>query len=194
MIPPEDGKYVLVLNGAAASCIVVPKEATKGELDAAEELQRYVEKITGARLPILTSLDDSATFSILIGRASARSGLTFPDLDRESYIIRTNGKALFIHGADDDGVFFAVCTFLERYCDVRWFWPGELGEVVPQRSTLVIPGIDVQETPAFCGEIVVQVARCGAAWIESPKCGNWGSPRSTSKRCNCGRGETSSEG
>jgi len=149
MIPPEDSKYVLVLNGAAASCIVVPKEATKGELDAAEELQRYVEKITGARLPILTSLDDSATFSILIGRASARSGLTFPDLDRESYIIRTNGKALFIHGADDDGVFFAVCTFLERYCDVRWFWPGELGEVVPQRSTLVIPGIDVQETPAF---------------------------------------------
>ena len=149
MIPTEDGKHILVQSSEAVSRIVVSEEASQGELDAAHELQRYVEKITRARIPILTSFSDSARFSILIGRANEQSTLTLPGLERESYVIRTSGDVLYLCGADDDAVFFAVCTFLERYCDVHWFWPGELGEVVPQRSTLAIPDIDIYEAPDF---------------------------------------------
>ncbi len=44
-----------------------------------------------------------------------------------------------------DGVYY----FLETYLGVRWLFPGELGEYVPQRDTLSIPVTTVRRTPSF---------------------------------------------
>lgn len=44
---------------------------------------------------------------------------------------------------------YAVFDFLERYCDVRWYAPTELGTVLPRRATLAVTGTDIRRTPAF---------------------------------------------
>ncbi len=149
MTHTEDGRHVLVQDGKATSSIVVSQAATKGEMEAAEEIQHYLKRMTQAHIPVLTSLKDTSRFAILIGSINNPFGLVTSPLEREGYIIRTSHVGLHIVGADDDGLFFAVCTFLEKYCDVHWFWPGELGEVVPETSTLSIPDIDICEAPDF---------------------------------------------
>lgn len=51
-------------------------------------------------------------------------------------------------GYDERGSFNAVCGYL-RSLGVRWYLPGELGEVVPSIKTLPLPKIDETVTPDF---------------------------------------------
>ncbi|MBX9789018.1 MAG: DUF4838 domain-containing protein [Pirellulales bacterium] len=50
---------------------------------------------------------------------------------------------------DDQGTYLATCDFLERHCGVRWYGPGEIGAVIPERSTLTVAGDDVRRAPAL---------------------------------------------
>jgi len=49
---------------------------------------------------------------------------------------------------DERGSYNAVCGFLRRL-GVRWYMPGELGEVVPQRASIPLPNVDQRVAPAF---------------------------------------------
>ncbi len=43
-----------------------------------------------------------------------------------------------------------VWHFLREYCGVRWYLPGEVGEVVPATATLALPGsLHVRKAPSF---------------------------------------------
>jgi hypothetical protein len=44
---------------------------------------------------------------------------------------------------------YAVYDFLERWCDVRWYAPTELGMAYPTQSTLAVTGSDIRRKPAF---------------------------------------------
>lgn len=50
---------------------------------------------------------------------------------------------------DDQGTCLAVYDFLERFCGVRWYGPGELNVVVPSHTTLSVDGVDVRRSPAL---------------------------------------------
>jgi len=59
----------LVENGQSRYRIVIPANAIASERYAAEELQRYIEKISGAKLPIVTATDKPTDYEIrLAGR------------------------------------------------------------------------------------------------------------------------------
>ncbi|MEM8954557.1 MAG: DUF4838 domain-containing protein [Verrucomicrobiota bacterium] len=49
---------------------------------------------------------------------------------------------------DERGSFNAVCGYL-RSLGVRWYMPGELGEVLPKRDTILLPKIDETVQPDF---------------------------------------------
>jgi hypothetical protein len=142
-------KFRLVDNGRATSAILISDSATQGEIEAANELQLYIRKITNVELDIITDQENISQLIIIIGFIEDHSYLAAPVLEKESFIICTNGNRLYIVSPDDDGLFFGVCTFLEKYCGVRWFWPGELGEIVSQRESLEIPEINLYEEPDF---------------------------------------------
>lgn len=50
---------------------------------------------------------------------------------------------------DGQATCYAVFDFLERFCDVRWYAPGELGLVCPTTATLAVKGKDICRQPAF---------------------------------------------
>lgn len=52
-------------------------------------------------------------------------------------------------GFEDQGSLYATHDFLERYCGVRWYGPGELGLVCPHRLTLTVQGADLRRKPAL---------------------------------------------
>jgi tetratricopeptide (TPR) repeat protein len=49
---------------------------------------------------------------------------------------------------DERGSFNAVCGFL-RDLGVRWYMPGDIGEIVPKRASISLPEIDKTVTPDF---------------------------------------------
>jgi len=50
---------------------------------------------------------------------------------------------------DEQGTCTAVYGFLERFCGVRWFAPGEVGLVCPSSATLTVRGEEVRRRPVF---------------------------------------------
>ena len=49
---------------------------------------------------------------------------------------------------DERGSFNAVCGFL-RGLGVRWYMPGEIGEIIPDKDTIILPKIDKTVHPDF---------------------------------------------
>lgn len=142
-------RFTLVQDGHPKATIVTAAAPNDNTREAAAELQRYVRKITGAELPIVNDEHPPAGPLILVGtnRLTAQrpewripSGLT-PRLREEGLVIRCQGDRLLLAGNDAGpyyGTRYAVAECLHQL-GVRWFMPGEFGEVVPRATTLSFP-------------------------------------------------------
>ena len=199
---------MLVENGQPRAEIVIAEEPARLARLAASELQTYIEKISGAALPIVTEPSGEAariyvgisphtealgleTEGLKYGAYRMASGpdwlaLLGPDKDFvpvEPYArSRTSGSGgraerervnrawdeitgdhfwnpfhslymwyrpeLDIWEFDDRGALHAVHDFL-RMQGVRWYAPGPLGEVVPERSSIRLPAADRVVRPDF---------------------------------------------
>ena len=65
--------------------------------------------------------------------------------------MKTKGKNIFIAGNSEGpyrGTIFGTYAFLERL-GCRFYFPGEWGEVVPQKTTIEIEKLDVESRPDF---------------------------------------------
>jgi hypothetical protein len=146
---PEE--FVITKNQEPQATILVSDKASEGELLAANELQSYILKSSGGFIPMKKDDEDFCDNAIAIGRnkINITSNLDLDRLGREGFRIKTNGNVLSLVGKDDAGTQFAVYTFLEKYLGIRWFWPGELGEVVPRMETIEVGKIDDTEEPDF---------------------------------------------
>ena len=61
---------------------------------------------------------------------------------------RNKDGAVLVWAYDERGTLNAVCGFL-RSLGVRWYLPGELGEIVPEMKTIPLPEIDETVRPDF---------------------------------------------
>lgn len=104
-------ELVLVRDGQPAATIVVAKDATKSAQLAAIELQYHVEKITGAKLQIVTDDIGAKGARVLVGESSATRalGLRNGDFKTQEYIIQFLGvvplqgvDTLVLMGRDKD--------------------------------------------------------------------------------------------
>ncbi|MDD5705021.1 MAG: DUF4838 domain-containing protein [Kiritimatiellae bacterium] len=137
---------------------------------AAHELADYLERVTGARISVVDTIDTNrieAGGVIFVGPSACTDTLGIPrdrsDLGAGGYRIATIGKNLVILGDDMDGydtvddhglngeagTYYGVAAFLEKFCGVRWLWPGELGTVVPRQRVVRIPRVDIRSQPAY---------------------------------------------
>ncbi|MFB3826609.1 MAG: DUF4838 domain-containing protein [Bryobacteraceae bacterium] len=150
--------FLLCAGPAAADLAVVeqgqPKAvvaAAAGDRGVADELVRYVERATGARLRIAPSAPAKGA-AILVGAAVCPPEIRerLKRVEGDGYLIRTlPGGALALAGNGRDGTAFAVYAFLEQFAGVRWLWPGDLGEVVPRRVDLRVPQTAIERAPAY---------------------------------------------
>jgi hypothetical protein len=159
--------FTLVENGAPRATIVVAQTAITPAKDdaaaqkvaaAAQDLQEYVRKMSGATLPIADDKSTPAGNVILVGpsllttqaKIAVPSGLT-PARREEGFLLQSQGNRLVLAGNDTGpyhGTEYSVSEFLNRL-GVRWFMPGEFGEVVPQQKTIQFADVTVREKPDF---------------------------------------------
>jgi hypothetical protein len=137
----------LATGGKALQPVVISTRATQRTSDAAQELARYLERMTGARFEVTTG-DGSA--GIVLGTIDEFPDKTLTDAlkvrelgdGKEAFAIRTDDKRLRLLGATDLGASHAAFRFLESL-GCRWFFPAPVWEVVPRRPTLTA---SLQET------------------------------------------------
>ena len=211
----------IVKDGQPRAEIVIAEQSPRSTRLAAQELQLYVEKISAAKLPIVTEPSRKASVKLCVGRSPQTdmlnvsadglkcgayrivsgddwlaligddtdftpiepwprsnsdwvSGRVHDEWDRitgshwgnplsqlrKHYTGRTTtfGKpdheataedgTVHVWGFDERGSYNAVCGFL-RGLGVRWYMPGEIGEVVPKMATIPLEKIDETVRPDF---------------------------------------------
>ncbi len=211
----------LVENGEPRSEIIIAEEPPRLVKLAAEELQTYLEKISGARLPILTEPSGEAPFHIFVGKSPSmeKMGIDDADLRYGAYRIVSDSNSLVLLGHDADfvpkqpaalsrndyeralrewdaltadltdgawslpmastyrafnnatqtwahdqgGSLNAVYGFL-RSLGVRWYLPGELGEVFTPQTTITLSSMDLAVHPDYALRQFL-----GPAWSNAPE-------------------------
>ncbi len=128
-----------VKDGQPAAVIVLPAKPSIHTKRAAEELQYHLRKASGAQLEILPSGSDSSFHRIFLEK---NDGVELDSLGRNGFRIRTVGDDLLISG-EGEGTAQAVYYLLETEFGVRWLWPGESGEIIPQARSLSVHGLDI---------------------------------------------------
>ncbi|MBT4814190.1 MAG: DUF4838 domain-containing protein [Lentisphaerae bacterium] len=146
----------IVVADTPASVPVYGKKATVR--DVAVVLQDYVGRVTGVRLPLVseTAVPENAGTLILVGdtQRGRALGVTPAGLPPEGYRIRSLPGCIAIVGETtsegiDRSTAFGVYDFIERAAGVRWYFPGEIGTVIPNRDSLSIGPLDVTNAPHF---------------------------------------------
>ncbi|OGV48756.1 MAG: hypothetical protein A2017_04335 [Lentisphaerae bacterium GWF2_44_16] len=136
---------------------------------AAKELADYLKLITGLEIPIVTEIGEDKIASggvIFVGPSKYTDALNLGNSKYEfgagGFLIKTIGRNLALLGDDSEdgskigerefgetGTYYAVATFLENFCGVRWLWPGELGTVIPRKKEISLPVTDYRSHPAY---------------------------------------------
>ncbi|MBL6765204.1 MAG: DUF4838 domain-containing protein [Verrucomicrobiae bacterium] len=94
----------IVEDGRARAEIVVAQSQARAVRLAAAELQTYVEKISGARLPIVTSPTDAFPVKVYVGESpyASRAGVDPKGLERDAYRMLSGTNWLALVGRDWD--------------------------------------------------------------------------------------------
>ena len=143
---------------------IIVQDATPLIEFAASELADYLNVVMGVRPEIRKSASGDV-FSIYLGDGAEtrKAGIKTDDLPEEGFVIRRRGKQLFIAGLDSKkvnpadnfyqmefrrGTVSGVYSFLERFTDARFYFPGEMGTLIPTGNHLRLPlKIDIVDRP-----------------------------------------------
>jgi hypothetical protein len=140
----------LTNNGKSSYTIVLAAEASPSEHRAAHELQRFLEEISGARLPIATDAQPHQGNLILLGDSAAlrrlNPSIPYAQLGPEGFVLQTTGPHFIIAGGRQRGTMYGVYTFLDKL-GCRWF-TTEVSRI-PKQPTIHFPALKETHRPAF---------------------------------------------
>jgi hypothetical protein len=142
----------LTTKGKSAYIIALPADSIPAEKTAAEQLQKYLQEVTGAELPIRAEgLIPETAPQILVGQGKrARRllpGTNWDALGKDGIVIQTVGKNLVLAGERPRGALYAVYQFLEDTVGCRWWTPTE--SAISRITSLSIKPQNLSYAPPF---------------------------------------------
>jgi hypothetical protein len=141
---------ILIENGEARARLHLAADAGEEERRAASELNHHFRRMAGAELELVETQPAPDAPAILLGGAANRLGAR-PQREtpsREAYRLLSRGGLLLIGGESGQAVEFGAYRLLELL-GCEWVMPGAIGEVVPRRTRVAVPALDLEEAPAF---------------------------------------------
>lgn len=148
---PVASAWTLARDGEARTGIVIARDATAAERNAADELAAYLGRSTGGAFDIVVEGESSngSQRRVFVGptRAAERAGISAETLGPEEWVIRTTHDGLVLCGGRPRGTLYAAYHFLEDHVGVRWW--SQYEEFVPRLRSLSLGTIDRRGTPAF---------------------------------------------
>jgi len=149
--------------------LLVAKDAPKSVTFAAREMQEFLGRVLGAVIPVVNAPTDGKV-SIVLGSNdwSVAAGIDTAALKRDAFVTKTVPGRIYIAGRDDPAAdidkmmsgtgdvashehatVFGVYAFLEDVAGCRFFFPGELGTIVPRSKFLEAPLGEKTTSPVF---------------------------------------------
>jgi hypothetical protein len=159
----------LVTQGKSNYSILLEYDAPKSVKLAAEELQNYLQKISGAKLPIV-STSTEPVIALGANTLLKDAKLSPAKISPDGFRIVSCDQNLFIYGQDtyekqlnpingfSMGTLFGTYAFLEDVLCVRWIMPGKAGEIINKNADIQIASIDIQEAPSFLWRRIPYIA------------------------------------
>ena len=150
----KEPQITLCKDGEAAFEVVKPANPAAAK-EALKELLLRLEQITGRKVvPVAKASGKVPAFYLGTCPEAEKLGLNPEKLDRDGFYIKTDGNRIFITGCDggtgtkiQKATLFGVYDFLERFAGVRYYFPGEIGTIVPKKKDWTLPSIDITERP-----------------------------------------------
>ena len=137
-----DGQAKLVVDGRARCAVELTSRPTGTERTAGEELVRYLGMLGGASVDLHLGVRTDAPVRILVGRRAREDGacadLPTGELRDDGFVFRVAPDMIALVGANDRGTLYAAYEMIERL-GVRWYWPGQENEYVPEAGDLLLP-------------------------------------------------------
>ncbi len=131
--------------------IIIPADAHRVEKFAANELQTWLEKITGAQLPISERNASNPELPVKIYLGKSFAGEFAKDLQElgttDGYAVRTRNNNIYIFGNIPKGTLNGVYGFLDRNTDLIWARPQEFGIIYTQMDALAVKQGDWLDKP-----------------------------------------------
>ncbi len=143
----------LAVRGQPAACTIVRSlTASPSQIYAANELQKFAEKMTGVKLPIITDDAPLPGSAIVLGETRHTAQLLGGSVDlaalgEDGFRLKTCPPHLLIIGGPVRGTLYGVYELLERFGGCRWYTSWH--SVIPACDRWTIPLIDETQKPAF---------------------------------------------
>lgn len=154
--------------------IVIDRQARAATRFAAQELKTFLDQSLGADVKVVDSPTDGKR-QIVLGdcELSRAAGVDLAGKPRDTFVVRAQGGRVYISGGDSNAdvagliaagrptdmrslmqaeraTAFGVYEFLERFAGCRFYFPGEMGTVVPRKASVVVPdGTCIERSPRF---------------------------------------------
>lgn len=150
--------------------VVIPPTASRVVRYAAREATNFLSRAFGASVPVVTSPTVGKT-GLFLGDSewSRAAGIDVTSFARDEFAISAAGDRVYVAGRDsasadvdrmlsaggkgsmhfEQATCMGVYEFLERFAGCRFYFPGELGEIVPRRDAVTVPDGDLRVRPDF---------------------------------------------
>ncbi len=150
---PAAGVPVALATGGQPRCELVVKETADPDMAAAvADLEQYFTRITGAALP--TTDQPTGEYPVILRVGSqwldeaTRTRISDLRYGEEAFILRVATDEILLAGTGPVGTRHGIYRLLRRW-GCRWYFPGELGEVVPNNPDLAMASGERLEQPSF---------------------------------------------
>jgi len=125
--------------------LALPAAPAAEETQAARLLQEWLCRASRVQAGFEIVGEDRARGKVIaLGRTrwAPRDALA-----RDGFAIRRQGAVVAIAGGSPAGTYCGAARFLDRFCGVRFYLPGELFASLPPDPRLKVPEIDLKEEP-----------------------------------------------
>ena len=138
----------------AGYTIVTPAQASEAERYAAEELQTFLAKVTGEKLPIATDAAPLPARTILLGSTTHTAAVlkepafNLKSLGDDGFRLVAKPPHLVVLGSPRRGILYGAYEILETYAGCRWYtsWHSR----IPARDAVCVPAtLNDTQKPAF---------------------------------------------
>jgi hypothetical protein len=145
----QQQNHPITRQGRPLYAIILDKDADSLTCFAANELQDYLFRISGAQVRI-SDKPLKRFKSIFIGRdwfSKKEASEKLDALNGDGFCIFSESGHFFLGGKRPVGDLYAMYTLLEEYAGCIWFGNGEVH--IPQRQEFTLPDISLYSQPDF---------------------------------------------
>lgn len=154
---PVRAQAAIVADGEAQAEIVIAEQPPRAVKLAARELQTYIDKITGARLAIVTEPSDDGLVQVFVGESpyAERAGITAEGLEHDAFRMVSGENWLALVGEDAD---FEPIEPWGRSRSMPWYFNigRKRGGTEDEEMSIYSPGGDSFHDLMMFGELYVR--------------------------------------